>query len=376
MKNKIIVILCAAFTIQSYAQLNTITTTVPFLNIAPDARAAGMGDAGVSSTPDANSLHWNPAKYAFIENNMGLSTSYAPWFSVFVSDIKLGHLSAYRRINDKNTLAMSFLYCFSDHITFTDVIGNTIGQFRPKEFATDIAYSRKLSENFSMGFALRYIYSNLTGGVYIGGAKSQPGQSIATDISAYYQKETGKGNFAFGINISNIGTKISYTESIENDFIPINMRLGPSYKIKFNEHNTLELMIDINKLLVPTPPEYNSAGQIIAGKDPNRSVIDGMIGSFSDAPGGFKEEMHEIMYSFGMEYWHDNMIAIRAGYFYEHPTKGNQEYFSVGLGARNKPLSLDVAYLIPLDQNSRLQNAVRLTLMCNLDSFKKKQKSS
>jgi hypothetical protein len=234
-------------------QINTITTAVPFLIISPDARAGGMGDVGVSSSPDANAIHWNPSKLAFVDKKMGFSISYTPWLRKLVPDINLAYVSFYNKLKGDQTLGASLRYFSLGNITFTDNTGAELGQFNPAEFAFDIAYARKLSENFSGGIALRYINSNLTGGFQVENNATKAGNSVAADISAYYQTEMEVSKkdaiFAVGVNISNIGTKISYTETGVKDFIPINLRLGPSLTLKLNEYNDLAFMIDFNKLL-------------------------------------------------------------------------------------------------------------------------------
>ncbi|PLW91961.1 MAG: hypothetical protein C0592_13280 [Marinilabiliales bacterium] len=365
--------------------INTITTSVPFLMIAPDARGGALGDAGVASSPDVYSMHWNPAKYAFIEQNMGFSVSYSPWLKALVNDISLAYLTGYYKLKDDQVIASSLRYFSLGEIIFTDNIGTEIGQFSPSEFALDVAYSRKFSDNISGSVALRYIYSNLTGGIFVSGAQSKPGQSVAADVSFYYQKEVEMGDlpgmFAFGANISNIGAKITYTEIQQRSFIPINLRVGPSLSLEIDEYNEIMFTFDLNKLLVPTPPIYlrDSAGQpvkddvtgeyvIDEGKDPDRSVVSGMFGSFSDAPGGFKEEFHEINYSIGTEYWYDQQFAIRGGFFYEHPTKGNRKYITVGAGLRYNVFGLDFSYLIPLEQRNPLENTLRFTLVFNFEA--------
>jgi len=404
-KKNIILAILLIFGMQSFSQnynqtlgqttddVNTITTSVPFLMIAPDARAGSMGDAGVSSSPDANSQHWNPAKYAFIEDDMGFAVSYSPWLRSLVNDIYLAYLSGYKRIDRNQTISASLLFFSLGEINFTNKIGESIGSFSPNEFAVDLAYSRKFSDNFSGAVALRYIYSNLTGGIFVGGIESKPGQTIAADISVYYQKEYDLGAedalFAFGANISNIGNKISYTETTERDFIPINFRLGPSFTINLDKYNSLALMVDVNKLLVPTPPIYkqdDSTGQYIVGddgkyeiaegQDPDRSVVSGMFGSFSDAPGGFNEEFHELAFSVGLEYWYDKQFAIRAGYFHEHELKGNRKYLTLGAGLKYNVFGLDFAYLIPAtkDVKSPLENTLRFTLLFDFAAFKEQNK--
>lgn len=367
---------------QAYG-INTITTAVPFLLIAPDARGGAMGDAGAGTSPDVYSMHYNPAKYAFIDKNVGFSVSYSPWLSQLVNDISLGYLTGYKKLDDDQVIAGSLRYFSLGNIVFTDNVGTEIGQFSPNEFAVDVAYSRKFSDYIGGAIALRYIYSNLTGGIYVNGAQSKPGQSIATDIAFYYEKELDMGKtpavLSFGADISNIGAKITYTENQDRSFIPINMRIGPSLTMDLDDYNQLMFTFDFNKLLVPTPPIYaeDSAGQpikdangdyvIADGKDPKRSIVSGMFGSFSDAPGGFKEEMQELSFCLGTEYWYDQQFALRAGFFYEHPNKGNRKYITLGAGLRYNVFGLDFSYLIPLEQRNPLENTLRFTLVFNFD---------
>jgi len=382
--------------------VNTITTAVPLLMISPDARAGAMGDAGVATTPDANSIHWNPAKLAFIEDDMGFAVSYTPWLRALVPDINLAYLSGYKRIDDQQTIGATLLYFSLGNIVFTNIVGEVTGEFNPNEFAFDVAYARKLGDHISGGLAMRYIYSNLTGGYYIESAgESKPGQSIAADLSVFYTDEVTVGEkdatLGLGMNISNIGAKISYTETADRDFIPINMRIGGALTIEIDEYNTLMFAGDINKLLVPTPPIYetDSAGNpvqgsngnvILYGKDPNRSIVSGMFGSFSDAPGivtntetgersVFREEMRELTYSAGVEYWYDGQFAIRAGYFHEHSTKGARKYFTLGAGLKYNVFGLDFAYLIPTATRHPLENTLRFSLVFDFEGFKEQASS-
>lgn len=374
-------------------QINTITTAVPFLIITPDARAGAMGDVGAASTPDGASIHWNPGKLAFIENDMGFAVSYTPWLRKLVPDINLAYLSGYGRFGKGKlqTLAGSLRYFSLGDITFTDNVGNVIGNFRPNEFALDVAYSRKLSDFVSMGIALRYLNSNLTGGIAVEGATTKAASGVAGDIGLYITKPNikigdMKSDFAFGFVISNIGNKVSYTQTSEKDFIPMNLRLGPSYKIRFDDYNSLAVMVDINKLLVPTPPrlKVDSAGtpipdgngyyEIEAGKNPNVSVVQGIFQSFGDAPDGFKEEMRELTYSVGLEYWYEKQFSVRAGYFNEHASKGNRKYFTIGAGIRYNVFGLDFAYLIPTQQRHPLENTLRFTLTFDFADLKAKKK--
>ncbi|MBL0342304.1 MAG: type IX secretion system outer membrane channel protein PorV [Bacteroidetes bacterium] len=394
MKNQISTLVLSAFTLIALprtsqaqdqtnllGQLNTITTAVPFLIISPDARAGGMGDAGVASSPDANSIHWNPSKLAFVEKKMGFSISYTPWLRQLVPDINLAYVSFYNKLKGDQTIGASLRYFSLGNITFTDNVGTEIGQFNPAEYAFDFVYARKLSENFSGGIALRYIHSNLTGGINVENNATKAGNSVAADISAYYRTDLEIGQkdavLALGLNISNIGAKISYTETGVKDFIPINLRLGPSLKIKLNEYNDLTFLVDFNKLLVPTPPIYdptniqNGEQLILFGKDPDVGVAEGIFNSFSDAPDGGKEELREINIASGLEYWYDNQFAFRAGYFYEHATKGNRKYFTLGAGLKYNVFGIDFAYLIPTDQRNPLENTLRFSLLFDLNSLKK-----
>ncbi|HNX06283.1 MAG TPA: type IX secretion system outer membrane channel protein PorV [Bacteroidales bacterium] len=370
-------------------KLNTITTAVPFLLIAPDARGGGLGDAGAASSPDANSMHWNPAKYGFIDKDFGFSVSYSPWLHKLVNDINLAYLGAYKRINKRQVVSMSLRYFSLGNITFTNETGQNIGQYKPNEFSLDASYCFKFTNEVSGAIALRYIYSNLTGGIYVGGAQSRAGQAVAADISVYYEKPIDvKGmetKFTLGANISNIGNKISYTENLDRDFIPTNLRLGFGYEMNFDKNNSLALLLDFNKLLVPTPPIYqlDSTGKYVydvdgnkiieKGKDPNVGVVRGMVQSFYDAPDGFKEEMKEINIAVGLEYWYAKQFSIRAGYFNEASTKGNRKYVTLGAGLRYSIFGLDFAYLIPVTQRNPLENTLRFSLLFNFDKVKSKK---
>jgi hypothetical protein len=391
MKNKIIPVIllfvASIGTTRVFSQAssginNTIQTVVPFLTIAPDSRAGSMGDAGVATSPDCYSMHWNPAKYAFIDGKGGVGISYSPWLRALVPDINIAYLAGYLRIDSKQVASGSLLYSSLGDIPFTDDFGNIERNFTPNEWAFDLGYSRLFTKNISGGVAFRFIYSNLTGGTYAGGTATKPGISFAADISGYYHKDINIGNkdgvLAFGLNFSNIGSKMSYTDSKEPDFIPMNIRLGSSGTIRFDNYNTLTLAIDLNKLLVPTPPKYDNTvrDSIIAGKDPNVSVPVAIFQSFYDAPGGFKEELHEITYSFGAEYWYNNQFAIRAGYFHENENKGNRKYFTAGLGFRMNIFSLDFSYLMPLAHNHPLARTLRFSLSFDFSSLKNASKSN
>ncbi len=369
------------FSQQSSGGLNAIQTVVPFLTIAPDSRAGAMGDAGVATSPDIYSMHWNPSKFAFIDGNGGIGISYSPWLRNLVPDINIAYLTGYKRIDTKQVIAASLLYSSLGDVPFTDEFGNLERTFSPNEFAIDAAYARLFSENISGSIAFRFIYSNLTGGSYSGGVATRPGISFASDISGYYQKKitlfSKDAQLGVGLNFSNIGTKMSYSQSQTSDFIPMNMRIGASATINLDTYNKISLTLDLNKLLVPTPPIYSSAkpDSIIKGKDPNVSVPVAIFQSFFDAPGGFKEEMHEITYSTGIEYWYNNQFALRGGYFYEDPSKGNRKYFTAGAGFRLKAFTLDFSYLMPLAQNHPLAHTLRFSLAFDFNALRNANRS-
>lgn len=396
MKSRIFIVLALVFfsmglSAQTYNNLNgqssgqrVITTAVPFLMIGPDARAGGMGDGGVATSPDANSMHWNSAKYAFINEQNGFSLSYTPWLKNLVNDINLSYLSFFHRINDVSTMAFSLRYFSLGDITFTDNLGNSLGIYKPNEFAIDGAYARKLSDNLALSVAGRFIYSNLTAGFAQQGVSSSAGVAAAVDVGLYWQKDVNwfsgmDAQFAWGVLISNIGSKISYDKTnIQKDFLPTNLRFGPRLTLNLDDYNKISFSLDVNKLLVPTPPIYatDSTGAplvnpdgtyiIAKGKNPNVSVVKGIIQSFYDAPGGFKEEMQELSFAFGVEYWYNNIFAVRGGYFYENPNKGDRQYVTLGLGLRYNVLGIDFSYLIPtVSQQNPLEKTLRFTLLFN-----------
>ena len=365
-------------------ELNTISTSVPFLLIAPDSRAGAMGDVGAATSPDHNSIHWNASKLAFIEDDRGVSMSYTPWLQDLVPEISLSYLSGFKRLNSKSTIAGSMRYFSLGEIQFTDAQGQFISNFNPNEFTLDGAYSMKLSQNFSTGLAMRYIFSNLTGGIQVpdAGGATKPGTSFAVDLSSYFQSnnfeiDDKEAYFAAGFNLSNIGNKISYTDGGEEHFLPTNGRLGANLFMELDEYNTVSFAFDINKLLVPTPPIYDSLAtvpgpeNIISGQDPNVGVLQGMFQSFSDAPGGIQEELNELMYSVGAEYWYMKQFAFRGGYFHEHATKGARKYFTVGVGLKMNVFSLDMAFLLPATRGVRspLANTLRFTLLFDMASL-------
>jgi len=371
-------------------QLNTITTAVPFLQIAPDSRSSGVGDAGLGLTSDANQLHWNPSNLAFGQEDLQISISYAPWLRDLVPDMNLAYLAIAGKLNDKQALGGSLRFFSLGDITFTDDNGQVIRNFKPNELALDLTFAQKLGKKWSGAVSARYISSNLTGGTSVGNTETQVGRSFAVDLSAsYVNYKSSLGNkdmdILAGINISNIGSKMSYTanEAVEKDFLPTNMRLGVGFNLHLDDYNELSWNINFNKLLVPTPPIYarnDSTGNIIkdsegnfvieSGKDPNVGVVKGMFQSFGDAPGGFKEEMQEITIGTGFEYWYAHQFAVRAGYFYEHPNKGNRQFITLGVGVRYNIFTLDFSYLIATTQRNPLANTLRFTLMFTFADLK------
>ena len=375
--------------------LNTITTAVPFLTISPDSRSGAMGDVGAATSPDVHSIHWNSAKLAFLPLGGAFAVSYTPWLSKLVPDISLSHITGYYKLNDISALAGGMRYFSLGNIQFTNDQGEYVGEYDPNEYVFDLAYSMKLSKNFSAGLVMKYIYSNLTGGIFVEGLQTEAGKAFAVDLGTYYQSNkfdiSGyNSQWAMGLNISNIGSKISYTESGDEDFLPMNLKLGSSISTEIDDFNKIMFAFDINKLLVPTPPVYaiDENGQpvdvngnavqlgspehhILAGENPNVGIVQGIFQSFSDAPGGLEEELNELMYSIGAEYWYDNQFAFRCGYFHEHENKGNRKYFTLGSSLKLNVFEIDFAYLIPANSSVRspLENTMRFSLVFNLDNF-------
>jgi hypothetical protein len=355
--------------------LNAIQTTVPFLTIAPDSRSGAMGDLGVATSPDVNSQHWNAAKYPFAKGQFGVSLAYTPWLRNVVNDINLGYLAAYYRFDKKQVVSASLKYFSLGEVIFRDMDGVLVGNYNPNEFAIDAGYSRLLSDNFSAALVMRFIRSDITGGGSIEGQQYNAGYSFAADLGFYYQHPTELaglgGEWAWGINFSNLGSKISYTEGADKQFIPANLRIGARYTLDIDDYNSLTASVDLNKLLVPTPPITSADGDTIYyGMKPPNSLPLSWIQSFYDAPDGFTEEMHEIMYSIGMEYWYRQQFAMRAGYFNEHETKGNRKYFAVGIGLKLNVFFIDFSYLISTSgRNNPLANTMRFTLGLNFSEL-------
>ena len=346
---------------------NPITTAVPFLSITPDSRHGAMGDVGVATSADANAQYWNPSKLAFIDQQFGMAISFTPWLKQLFNDMNLAYLTGYLKLKNNQTLGASLRYFSIGEIQLTDQNGTSLASVKPNEFALDVSYSRKLSENFSGSVALRYIRSDLSGG--IGSDMYVPGNAFASDVSFYYHKdlntENNKKSFAAGINLSNIGSRISYDNGSHKELLPANMKLGATYTTGLNTSNSFAFSLDFNKLMVPTPHPG------LAVNDPDKNPISGIFSSFSDAPGGMSEELKEIKVSVGVEYWYSQKFAVRTGYFNESEYKGNRKFFSAGLGVKMNICSVDVAYLIPVNQNNPLANTMRFSLLFDLGKFRK-----
>ena len=344
-----------------------ISTGVPVLLISPDSRSGAMGDVGVASTPDINSIYWNAAKLAFIEKQSGISFTYTPWLRNLVGDIGLSYLSGFYKLNDRSAIGASLTYFSLGGIDFYDANGESKGNFEPNEVAFDMAYAMKLSDKFSGSVTGRYIRSDLTQGQNSGTATTQAANAFGADLGLYFQDDIKssefKSSYAIGLQIANLGSKISYSEAIDKEFQPANLKLGGRYTMDFNEFNTLSFMLDFNKLLVPTPAIFDSTGAIVSGIDNKVGVLQGAIQSFYDAPNGFKEEMQEINISFGAEWTYNEFFVLRGGYFYENEKKGGRKYITFGGGFKYNVMQLDIAYLVPtVSNNHPLKNTLRISL--------------
>jgi hypothetical protein len=343
-----------------------ISTAVPFLTVSPDARSGALGDAGVAISPDGNDTYWNPSKLVFMDAGNSLSLSYSPWLRHLLPNSNLAYLSYAQKLDTRTAIGFSLRYF---NLGTSDLFdGNEIGQgtYQPVEFSIDGSVSRKFGDNFSLGLTLRYIHSSLSNGVLAQGVQTIADQAIAADVSAFDKYPTQQFGtdalFAFGVDISNIGSKVSPSNVNEKYFLPMNLKVGVANTWYLDSYNEVMLTLDLNKLLVPTPPIRDNNGNIIAGKDDNVSVVDGIFSSFTDASGGAKEEFQEISYSTGFEYWYDRQFAIRAGYFYENPNQGGRQYMTLGAGFKLKDLALDFSYLLGSQETSPLANTLRFSL--------------
>jgi hypothetical protein len=357
--------------------INVVTTAVPFLRISPDARAGGMGDMGVATTPDASSGFYNLAKVTFNEANAGVGLTYTPWLKdLGLNDVYLASASGFYKIDENQAVNLGLRYFNLGSIDFTDALGNPLTTFNPKEFSVDLGYARKLSTKTGVGVALRYIHSNLAGNVNATGQNFKAGNSVAGDLSIYYNATNTAGNgWTMGAALTNLGAKIAYTDNAdEKDFIPANLGLGAMYTKVFNEQNKISFGAELNKLLVPTPPvdangNFTDSNAVAAYR--NKSVVGSWFSSFGDAPGGFNEEIKEFQASIGAEYTYNNQFSLRAGYFFEDKTKGNRKFFTMGVGIKYNVFGLNFSYLLPSGSgNTRnpLSNTLRFSLLFDINT--------
>lgn len=374
----IMMLMLAAIALPAMAQkdnfFNPVTTSVTSQSIAPDARSAGMGDVGAATDPDVVSQYWNPAKYPFNISRAGVAINYTPWLRQLVSDIDLAYVAGYYRIGDYSAVSASLRYFSLGEVQMLDDENLTIN---PYEMSFDVAYSLMLSEHFSLGAAVRWIYSDLT---YDFTSDTAPGSAFAADLSCYYQNYLNIGErecqLGLGLNISNIGSKISFGGDNNAEFIPTNMRLGASLMVPIDEYNRFTIAADANKLLVPTYPKQNEGESTEAYQERVQkdyydvSSISGIFKSFGDAPGGFKEELQEIQWSVGAEYIYHDKFALRAGYHHESEDKGNRKYFTVGAGFKMSVFSLDAGYVIATAKSNPLDQTLRFSLSFDMDGIK------
>ena len=368
--------------------INPITTAVPFLLISPDSKQGAMGDVGVATDPDVQSTHWNVSKLAFADRKMAFGLTATPWLRNLVPDIFLYYLSSYYKINKRQTISSSLRYFTLGNIELTDAQGTRTGNFKPNEFALDLGFAQQLSKSFGLGVSMRYINSSISR-AYFNGSSGNAENSVAVDLGGTYRPKTFSVNgktmhLTSGFLFSNVGAKIKYSN--DENFLPMNLRLGVGLKTEFDAYNALSVYFDVNKLLVPTPPVYKykldasgkptteieldpSTGKrlIASGKDPNVDVVTGLFQSFNDAPTGFREELQELNLSFGTEYNYNNLLFVRGGYFYEPIQKGGRQFITLGFGTRLKVLHFDGSYLIPTSLNNPLQNTWRISLSFYFD---------
>ena len=342
---------------------NVVTTAVPFLTIAPDPVSGAMGDVGAATEPDVNASFWNPAKLAFVKDNYGLGLTYTPWLSKFVDDMSISYLTGYYKVNDEQAFGASLTYFNLGDIELTDGSGNPLGSFTPREFAFSLSYSQKLSNKLSIGVTGKYIHSNLSGNITTSPITDpKPGTSIAADLGLYYRSQLNvfskPSQLAYGVSITNIGSKISYNSADEEDFIPTTFRIGSALETFLDPYNKVTFALDLNKLMVATPQADGSHLQ--------QGLLESMFGSFNDAPGGFNEELQEFTISFGAEYEYQEKFALRAGYFYEHVNKGNRKFFTAGVGFQVNQLELNFSYLVPQLQEHPLAETLRFGAILKL----------
>ncbi|MEM9931252.1 MAG: type IX secretion system outer membrane channel protein PorV [Bacteroidota bacterium] len=350
--------------------VNTVVSAVPFLRINPDARGGAMGDAGVALSGDANAMHYNASRLAFAEEDLALGATYTPWLQALgLNDVYLAYLSGYKKLDDFQAVGASLRYFSLGDIQYTDVNGMSTGTGKPNEFEFAVAYTRKLSDRFSASLTGKYINSNLASGQEVSGVVLEAGQAFAADLGFTYRNDRirtagGKNNkFAVGVALTNIGSKITYTQDTVRDFLPANLAIGAAYTFQLDDYNELTITAETNKLMVPTPCDGTDVNCDQDAID-DQSPIAGIFSSLSDAPQGFGEELREFTYSVGAEYWYDQQFAVRAGYFHESNTKGGRQYLTAGLGLKYNIFGLNFSYLVPTSrQRNPLDNTLRFSLL-------------
>jgi hypothetical protein len=360
---------------------NTLLTALPFLHINPDARSGGLGDAGVATSPDPNSMHFNPSKLAFVDNDFSISATLSPWLrSLNIDDIYLLYLSGYKKVGKDQTVGGAIRYFSLGSIDFRDEVGNDLGTGRPNEFEIVGSYARKLTPKLSASLSAKFVWSSLATGRNVSGIQIFPARTFAADIGVFYKTPmgaSGRRNYlSLGAAITNLGAKVTYTKSTTRDFIPTNLGLGANYEMNFDDYNSLNLILDINKLMVPSTippgnPDFDANGNQIADIR-ERALFEGVFGSFTDATGGFAEELQEITLSPALEYWYDKQFAVRMGYFYEHALKGNRKFFTLGTGVKYNVFTINISYLVPTNINrSPLANTLRFSFVFDLGAAQK-----
>jgi len=354
---------------------NAVTSAVPFLRIVPDARGGSMGDVGIATSADPNGMHYNQSKLAFASKKVSIAATYTPWMrNLGLNDVYLAYLAGYVKLDEFQAIGGGLRFFSLGDIEFTDENGQSLGQGRPNEFEFTGAYARKLTDKFSAAVGAKFIYSNLATGRIVEGNEIKPGVAGGADLSITYKTPLKviekKSDFTLGVALTNLGSKITYTNSINRDFIPTNLGLGLAWRINLDDYNTLTFTTDFNKLLVPTP--RNDIDEDGDGRPDYKqlSPVRGVFRSFGDAPGGFSEEMKEITTGVGMEYWYDEQFAVRMGYFYENYSKGNRKYFSLGLGVKYNIFGINLSYLVPTtNQRNPLDNTLRFSLLFDFEAF-------
>ncbi len=349
---------------------NYIQTAVPFLSVVPDSRAGALGNTGVATSPDHNSMFWNAAKYSFTEGKAGIGASHTPWLRKITDDMSLSYLSGYYSLDKYQTIATSLRFFSLGDILLQQQAHDIPIKKSPYELSFDVAYSRRLGDNFSGAIAFRYIFSDISQGGYDNLSKTA--SAFAADLSVYHRKEYGSSHnpsvWSWGVNISNIGSKISYSDDSEKEFIPTNLRIGSAYKHQIDQYNSITVSLDMNKLLVTSSSgrKIDKDNDNLSSNKNDKSVISGIFNSFSDAPDGMSEEFKEITWSLGLEYWYMNQFALRTGYFFENEDKGNRKFYTAGVGVKLSMFDLDFSYLIPKSQNNPLQNTLRVSISANI----------